>query len=926
MTGTMRYKPAALRWPFLVAQMALLTAAIVAVVLLQALQPNSDDSAVVDGRPSRVRRTFPRDVNLAQTQNSISEEIVNPPTTSTSQNDTMVLTCVSVGPSESATAACFTTITTKSKLSLAGFKPTGFAMAKHPPQASVNPTRSYPSLYNTSAASTSTQPLERPTSDFFDPDGDPTVVTTGEGGRLPSIPIATLITRTDPDIRIPWTEPIFGAPTKEPKLLKPITTTILSTVADDMTTVVTLPPRTVISTAEPTVITESTIPPLTTIVATADGTRVTLVSTPPPQPILKTVDGSVVTFVETRPPETIVRKGSGSVVTLIAAVTPGTEPATEKVVTTIGGVPTTFTRVVTPLQPITTAIPTTVDSTLTTMSLTLIPITTAFETTINGTPTTMSLTMTLTPTAEATPTAGLRQSNATSASQEVPPNNGTRVYAGVSKGQYFAGTFLPPLLAVLLALPFSIIELNVKLFQPFSALTTPEGATGPDSLTLRYVGIDNVLIPVRQLLHGQPIPFLASLLMWLSWLMAPLAAEAIGFKVHGTCSHLSISGCALALGVSPAPARALTAVMLIMLALLVVLAVLLHRWETGVARNPWSLADTALLARDPLLRDRLSQTPNHAEVTESDLTDMFRHGRFHLEPQPLSEKDSSTSPAIIPHWNTPTWDIPFKSTLTTSPDTRRKTTPFPALTYPVRLFFVLLHLGLITLLTYYHLLRSDTPFELFMDSQSFGVKFLFAAIGSLFGLFWSCFFLSLGAMEPFRILSSQHHKLHETALTRPPATNPFSGIYRAVENKRWLLLAASAMALLAGLLPAFLANVPYSLTQSLISHRVCTFAVIGILSAMVLVLVASMCTPWPHMPVDPRTVAGMMYYVAGPEELLQDVVDAKRREGEWIRRDGEDAQKVIMGTTNDDYSKTAILSSTSKGLSLYVHSLRYPSP
>ena len=59
---------------------------------------------------------------------------------------------------------------------------------------------------------------------------------------------------------------------------------------------------------------------------------------------------------------------------------------------------------------------------------------------------------------------------------------------------------------------------------------------------------------------------------------------------------------------------------------------------------------------------------------------------------------------------------------------------------------------------------------------------------------------------------------------------------------------------------------------------------------MVLVLVASMCTPWPHMPVDPRTVAGMMYYVAGSEELLGDVVEGRRREAEWIRNDGEEGR------------------------------------
>jgi fluoride exporter len=82
------------------------------------------------------------------------------------------------------------------------------------------------------------------------------------------------------------------------------------------------------------------------------------------------------------------------------------------------------------------------------------------------------------------------------------------------------------------------------------------------------------------------------------------------------------------------------------------------------------------------------------------------------------------------------------------------------------------------------------------------------------------------------------------------------------------------MALAGELLLAFLANVLYSLNLTWDTYYVYIYFSLAILSTMVVVLGASMYVTWPYMPVDPRTVAGMMYYVAGSEGLLREVVAA----------------------------------------------------
>lgn len=66
---------------------------------------------------------------------------------------------------------------------------------------------------------------------------------------------------------------------------------------------------------------------------------------------------------------------------------------------------------------------------------------------------------------------------------------------------------------------------------------------------------------------------------------------------------------------------------------------------------------------------------------------------------------------------------------------------------------------------------------------------------------------------------------------------------------------------MAEFMPILLNNIPMRVTQTWVTHLVCTWLAVGILGVMWLVLVASFFVKWPHMPVDPSTVAGSMYYV-----------------------------------------------------------------
>lgn len=75
----------------------------------------------------------------------------------------------------------------------------------------------------------------------------------------------------------------------------------------------------------------------------------------------------------------------------------------------------------------------------------------------------------------------------------------------------------------------------------------------------------------------------------------------------------------------------------------------------------------------------------------------------------------------------------------------------------------------------------------------------------------------------------------------------------------------AAVSIMAEFLPALLTNIPYRIIETWLAHSVCMWMAIAVLCAMVLTLLGSFFVDWPHMPIDPSTMAGAMYYVVNVE-------------------------------------------------------------
>ncbi|KAK2038063.1 hypothetical protein LZ31DRAFT_609791 [Colletotrichum somersetense] len=442
---------------------------------------------------------------------------------------------------------------------------------------------------------------------------------------------------------------------------------------------------------------------------------------------------------------------------------------------------------------------------------------------------------------------------------------------GFTSSDYFVGKFLPVILAVTITIPLRIIDLNAKLYQPFFAMAQEGGALGKNSLTLQFDGWKGFLTPFEVLMQGHPVPFITTLMLWSSALLVPLATEAIGMKLHGTCKITAIEGCGIQLGVSTLSARALVAMIAFIIVLLLVLLYLLRSWDTGLHANPWSIAGISSLARNASIRSHINdfKASEKAMAEKRYMLGYFENGQGRHEYGIIYSDDSSQNLQAVVSGALPADDEMDGTNQRYVAKQSRKPVPFIALTYWWRLGFIFFLASLFILVLYYHVtLRVQTSFKQATDSQSWGVRFFLSALGVIIVFCWESIFVSIAIISPYYHMDRQsQHPESSILLTRP--TNSFYGVYAAILEGNVVLMLAAFMAILAEFLPILLTNVPYNLTQTLATHNICAVTSISILALMLVTLVASLFTKWPDMPVDPRSIAGAMYYI-NESRMLED--------------------------------------------------------
>lgn len=438
------------------------------------------------------------------------------------------------------------------------------------------------------------------------------------------------------------------------------------------------------------------------------------------------------------------------------------------------------------------------------------------------------------------------------------PDVKTSVYV-ITEWQYFVGMFLPTLLSTSISVPIGILERSIKLFHPFHALTRPGGARAAESLLVEPGSRGQMISTIfRRPSKDSFILVLVTAVSLITVVLTPFSSEAVSIQLHGCDEGTKDAGhCAITLGVSFFPAVATLVLLTFMLLALLLIAILLKSWNTGVASNPWSICGIASLSTNPNLRRMVSELPADSMVLRENLKSrIFRIRRW--------ENERGLQYGICPNEDEVV-GYPNKQPLSTVTQTTKhgaaqRHRPPLAMRYWVRGLCVVFLCGILALIVYYESGIWVNSFEDFMDSESFGVQFLFTSVGVIVNIFWKAFFDSVAILSPFQMLARGPADAHHSILLTPPL-DAFTGLWAGVRRKDGFLVAVAWCTVMSQFLPILLANVPATTVQTRTTNLVCSWMAVAVLGSMIMVLTGSFFVRWPQMPADPSTIIGMMYYV-----------------------------------------------------------------
>ena len=448
--------------------------------------------------------------------------------------------------------------------------------------------------------------------------------------------------------------------------------------------------------------------------------------------------------------------------------------------------------------------------------------------------------------------------------QDVPDQSRPpQLRKSVTRREYLIGAFLPTVLAVLFSIPWYILFTAVQEMEPFYQLADPQGALARDSICLDYRAYVNVVTTLKAGLRGHFVVLWAGLCSIAVLALAPLASETvfIGFVGEGRCTATSSrDACHPQLSVYPVAARAVQGILGLVAVLTICIAITISRRNSGVYANPSSIAGIATLFQNQTLIDEFRQLDPDgfdSRRLEAQLQgNRYRLGHFQHRDGSIdygimrcteetfysddTDPNSQHSRAIAPDKNRKYTTVSV-TPVEAEPTQPRKPKPDYFLHSATVVAFAVFVSGLLTLVVYYNQTGGDTAFERFMDSQTFGVTFMFTAVGVMLKMYWGVVDDDLRATHPHRLLllaSSSSSSLaspaaRQSILASPPS-NPFAGVVYSLRRMTWLPGWLSIVAVLTEPLIVALANIPFKPGTAYMAYLVSTYITIGVLSLMLL--------------------------------------------------------------------------------------------
>jgi hypothetical protein len=124
-------------------------------------------------------------------------------------------------------------------------------------------------------------------------------------------------------------------------------------------------------------------------------------------------------------------------------------------------------------------------------------------------------------------------------------------------------------------------------------------------------------------------------------------------------------------------------------------------------------------------------------------------------------------------------------------------------------------------------------------------------------------------LEPYLQLTQSPTTALKSILISP-SVSPLAGIIGAIRRRNLYLASVALVAITSNFLPILLSNIPFSPSQTWLTHQACTWTAVAILLLMIMTLVHGIVfVRYPYLPADPSTIAGSLYYLCDSVMVLE---------------------------------------------------------
>ncbi|KAK3677954.1 hypothetical protein LTR78_002049 [Recurvomyces mirabilis] len=432
--------------------------------------------------------------------------------------------------------------------------------------------------------------------------------------------------------------------------------------------------------------------------------------------------------------------------------------------------------------------------------------------------------------------------------------------------QIFVGTYLPVLIAMIYRMLWTAIYHGFCLIEPFQQLYGSRGSLANSAFFELYQA-RTVFTPLIALRRKRWILAAVALTQTLTTLLPGLAAESIHPDTNWGCSQPSNdknNPCPPRITMNIPVIRVLQGIVSLAALVLIVAVLVTYRKQTGVARDPSSIAAVASLMRHPSLLAELQNLP--ADASKKKMMSALEGHRYSLSSWQDSFRDR--------HYGVLPMQTYGESSLSKADEPLMGPSDKPVNAkshwhkYGGEWIVAIFTIGTFAVVLAYCLDGQDDGFNRFFSSNTFGPRLILTTSATVLATRWRSEEQKMMTMAPYQRLANGPAPARSTLYFQSHLTPVFSTIY-TVRHGYYVVASLTLMTLLAEGLSVVISGVPFApaeVWQQLIISVGMSLAILALMLIVVLVLVVYRRSEI-ELPRHPDTLGVAMSYVCGSRFL-----------------------------------------------------------